>query len=367
MADLADRFGKTFINVRDDYGARGDGSTDDTAALQAALNAAFAGGTAQRRLVLPPGKFIVKGGGLTGRNWMGGCLQGSGRFATEIQNADGGPVFSLNGCQYMRFEDMQLDGSGGGHTLFDLDWDGTGTALQSNTFMNMMFSDAGVGVHIAKSGFMGSENLFLTCFFSNLVSRGLQIDGFNALQQTVIGGDFQTCGIGINVNSGSCDVIDGVGFQQNGWDIQIDGASGNIMTVTGCRTESPNFINNAGTQSMSIRGCNQTAPTRGLFYTGAGGQIHISGCMFNGQVDPRGWTRACIQSCVASSQAVPGDWLQKNVNFWWYVPNNSVSLVLELENIWTTLAVAGTDQQIGKQRLFTSDGKMVTTQNYVLQ
>jgi hypothetical protein len=348
------------------YGAKGDGVTDDTAALQATFDAAFGTGTAQRRIVLPPGKFIVKGGGLTGKNWFGGCLHGSGRFATQIQNVDGGPVITTNGCQYMRFGDMQLDGNNGGHTIFDLNWDNTGTALQSNTFENMMFSDGGVGVMIAKSGFMGSENLFLNCFFANCSSRGLQVVGFNALQQTIIGGDFQNCGIGINVNTGSANIISGVGFQQNNPDIQIDGASNNTMTVNGCRTESPNFINNAGGQSLTIVGCHQTsAGGRSIFYTGTGGMVQMSGCLFDGQVNPLGWTRLRVQSCNPVGQVVNGDWLIKTPGSWWWVPNNRVALSIELEDV---IDLAGiTYAAVGKQRIFTGDGATVTTQNYVVQ
>ena len=369
---LMNRLGNTFINVRDDYGAKGDGLTDDTATLQAALNAAFGTGTgtitqmAQRRVVIPPGKFIVRGNGLTGKNWFGGCVHGSGRFSTQIQNADGGPVITTDGCQYMRFGDMQLDGSNGTSILFNLDFKGTGTALQSNTFENMYFSDAGVGLMIAESGFMGSENLILNCFFGNLSSRGLQVVGFNALQQTIVGGNFQNCGIGVNVNTGSVNVINGVGFQDNGWDIQIDGARGNTMVVMGCRTESSNFINNLGTQAISVMGCHQTSSVRGLFYTGNGGMVDIGGCFFNGQILPKGWTRLTMRSCEPNMEMAPNDWLIRQPTNWWYIPNNPQALVIELENILSVTNSGAVDPPIGKQRIFTTDGQTVTTQNYVV-
>jgi hypothetical protein len=357
------------------YGVRGDGVSDDTAALQAALNAAFGMGTgtitqtAQRRIVLPPGKFVVKGPGLTGKNWFGGCLRGSGRFATMIQNADGGPVITTDGCQYMRFEDMQLDGAGGTGVLFDLDWKGIGTALQSNTFINMYFSSAGIGTRIANDGNMGSENLFLNCFFGNCSITGLQVVGFNALQQTIIGGNFQTCGKGIQLVNGVANVIHGVGFQQSSIaDISIEAASSNTMSVVGCRTESPNFISNYSGHTMTISACHQTTSgPRGLFYAGNGGAVHMSGCLFDGQVSPAGWSRFSMQSCYAVNVVNPGDWLVKDATTWWYIPNNQFPLNIELENIVSSFANGSLDQAIGKQRLFTTDGRTVTTQNYMVQ
>ena len=46
------------VSVRD-FGAEGDGSTDDTAAIQAAINATPAGGT----LLVPPGQYLLSGSG----------------------------------------------------------------------------------------------------------------------------------------------------------------------------------------------------------------------------------------------------------------------------------------------------------------
>jgi hypothetical protein len=370
---LADRAGNTFIDVKADYGAKGDGVTDDTTAIQAALNAAFGvagsiASTAQRRVIFPPGKYIVTGSGLTGTNWFGGVIQGSGRFTTIIQNSGGGPVITTNGCEYMRFEDMNLDGAGGTNPIFDLDWTNTGTALQSNTFFNMYFSSGGVGLRIAHSNFMGSENLILNCFFANCTTAGIQVGGTNALQQTMVGGNIQNCGIGIELVQGSFNVIDGVGFQQSAtFDIQTENNSQNTMSVIGCRTESPNFINNTISQNMQISACHQTSASgRGLFYVGNGGMAHISACLFDGQVQPKSWARICIQACQPYNEVVAGDWLIKNVSDWWYIPSNPFALSIEIENVESFLVTSGNlGLVIDKQRIFTPDGVNIVTLNYL--
>jgi hypothetical protein len=361
-----------YINVKD-FGAKGDGTTDDTTAIQNALNAAFgvAGSiaqTAQRKVIFPPGLYIVTGSGLTGTNWFGGVIQGSGRFTTMIQNSGGGTVITTNGCQYMRFEDIRLDCSSGSGICFDLDWTGTGTALQSNTFFNIEFSNAAIGLRIAQHNFMGSENLILNCFFENLSIAGLQSKGGNALQQTIVGGNFQACSKGIQVVSGAVNLVHGVGFQLSSTvDISIEGDTTNTMSVVGCRTESSNFINNAG-QDMQISGCQQKlAGARGLFYTGNGGAVHVSGCYFQGQVKPTQASRFTMQACVADNEVIAGDWLIYDVANWWVQPGNPIAFIMELENIISFIFGSGTADSpaIQKQSIFTTDNINIIIKNYL--
>jgi len=271
-------------NVKD-FGALGDGIADDTAAIQRTLDVAYGSAASPHgsgsavytnaAVFFPPGFYKISSP-LTLRSVRGAHIFGSGRFTTTIRNTVGGAaVFKTNGCEYSRFERMNLEVSGAGSVCFDLDWDGTGPcALQSNSFYDMYFESGTYGVRIGEGGFMGSENLFQNCFFANNSIAGLATKNYNALQQSVIGGNFQGCATGIWVWSGSVPVIQGVGFQnQSAWDIGVDNTAGDTYSVLGCRSESVNFARFQNGAGAHISGCNQTNPNVGYFaYIEAGTQ-----------------------------------------------------------------------------------------------
>lgn len=77
------------FNVKD-YGAQGDGITDDTHAIQSAINAAFKAGGGD--VFIPPGTFVVSGtnadgGALTLKSFVN--LVGNGQDRTTLKLADG--------------------------------------------------------------------------------------------------------------------------------------------------------------------------------------------------------------------------------------------------------------------------------------
>jgi hypothetical protein len=133
------------VSVKDSrFGAVGDFATDDTAALQAALDHCFGSADAphgtpnvrqNKTLYIPPGHYKITAP-LMVKYLHGGRIIGAGRFVTQIENVTpGSSLIVTNGCGYARFEGMRLTAAVGGKS-FDLDWDGSagGPALQSNTF-----------------------------------------------------------------------------------------------------------------------------------------------------------------------------------------------------------------------------------------
>jgi hypothetical protein len=356
------------ISVKDSrFGAVGDFATDDTTALQAALDHCFGSadaphGTANLRqnkmIYIPPGHYKISAP-LTVKYLHGGRIIGAGRFVTQIENVTpGSSVFATNGCGYSRFEGMRLTVAAGGKS-FDLDWDGSagGTALQSNTFCRHVLRrrldrrrDRPFRLHGQRDPVsqlllavvldrriadVEPERPAANCHrwkFSRLQSgdlrgRGLSADGPWCRFQT----------------SADCDIYTGT-------------LSDNAMSVQGCRSESVNFINNAGGQSLHIAGCSHVGASNGYFLAHPGGFCVVSACISNlGNVVPTSWATMRIENSWFKR-----DWLFLDATHLWWKPNNTRSFCLELENV-----TAGSIE-IRRQRIVTPDGQTLTTSNYTV-
>ena len=120
------------INVKD-FGAVGDGQTNDTAAIQAAFDAAFkTGGTPHglngylnRAVYFPGGRYLCNNLMLT--QVYGGRIYGAGQNATILKyngphptRGAMGPVLSTNGFAFSTIENMRLVLTGGTYTEHDL-------------------------------------------------------------------------------------------------------------------------------------------------------------------------------------------------------------------------------------------------------
>lgn len=132
---------QAYVNVKaSPYGAAGDGTTDDTTAVQAAITAALAapGGTAA--VYFPSGVYKISDTlNCLGSNFTSVPLIGDDRSASTIQKAFSGPL-------------VTFDGSGGPNGsptgwggLRNITLDGnnnTGPLLQTNSAQQMMFFNA---------------------------------------------------------------------------------------------------------------------------------------------------------------------------------------------------------------------------------
>lgn len=94
----------TMYNVKHpSFGAVGDGVTDDTAAIQAAINAAMATGGV---VYFPTGPYRVNGT-LT-VSGMGITLRGASRRRTYIEKPNAGTLFNLDGVSFFAVESMYI-------------------------------------------------------------------------------------------------------------------------------------------------------------------------------------------------------------------------------------------------------------------
>jgi hypothetical protein len=287
-----------FVSVKT-FGAVGDGAADDTEAIQMAVNECFgktanpnSSGNAHRNkpLYFPPGIYKTTAT-IELTNVRGGHIFGAGRFTTTINNIAGTSVFRTNGFEYSRVEMMMLTTAEHRADIFDLDWTNTGgTALQSNTFADISFEGGAVGVNIGKSDFMGSENLFINCFFARCAVAGVKTSNYNALQNTLIGGNIQSWALGLWVSAGSCSVYN-TGFQNgNAFDIVVNNSANDTMVVSGVRSESVNFVQLRNGITAHIVGCSHlNINSNGIFADIAGG------------------SRAVIDSCVSLRGIITGN------------------------------------------------------------
>jgi Pectate lyase superfamily protein len=367
------------INVKD-YGAVGDGATDDTHAIQAAFDEAFGSWssphghstTLNKPVFFPAGGYLVRsafaapvaitdcqpeavtnrirltvantGGlvdgdmvyvrGVTGTTfangsysitnvdathltlvsasggvrfnapWTGGgtvCppalrlksvkgarIFGAGKGATFVASASKGcACISTNGFEYSSVEHIFFSTQAGG-IAFDLNCDGYQVVNnQSNYFINCGFGGTGssapeYGCAIGMAQSMGSENTFLDCYVATGTIAGLSWHNFNALAGTVIGGNIASSsvspGYGIYVVAGACPIIHGVSFQNyTGIDIYIKNGADDAYAITGCRSESSNFVKGPADIGYNIIGCVQLAAP-GFFFSGSG-RVTIDGCI----------------------------------------------------------------------------------------
>jgi hypothetical protein len=181
-----------------------------------------------------------------------------------------------NGLAYSKLEGLYLNCKGSSTTAacFDLDYDGkgrAGIALQGNTFEDNLIATSTysfrIGLRVGNSGYMGSENLFLNNHFSGFLSQCVNLQDFNSLGNSIIGGNLLNCtGDGIYVYRGTVDIFN-TDFEngtpvsatpQSGCDITVMNSANDTINITGGRTESGCFVSSGHGMGLTIRGVLQT-------------------------------------------------------------------------------------------------------------
>lgn len=260
------------------YGAVGNGVADDAAAIQAAQNAIEALGSGE--LLFPPGTYAlsvkINITQVKSIRWTG-C----GPDKTKLISTGGQPCVQANGMWRSYFQGLMFTTNasiGSTASVFELDGNydgGTHTqSVQGNCFSQCFFDANQLASYSfavcrqGSSGGQGSENLFLDCNWQGGTEACFLSNGFNALQNTIVGGNFQSYSKhGIRLVAGSLVVLS-TGFQSTyryaqitngGFD--IDCSSGGVndsIVVIGCRTESLRFYNGGFSQNATLIGNNQT-------------------------------------------------------------------------------------------------------------
>jgi hypothetical protein len=186
------------FNVKD-YGATGDGTTDDTVAVQAAITAATVNGGI---VWLPPGTYSCDP--LT--YYYNVSIYGSGRQISIIQSRSAGSLLSIDSTGYWassKLQDFTLDGNNVGTTGLDVtangyttfskidveNFTGRGAYLHQlliGRFYDCHFNDNNIGVEgIINGAHAANLNSFINCLFSDNTSLGFKWSGGDVI--TLIG------------------------------------------------------------------------------------------------------------------------------------------------------------------------------------
>lgn len=185
------------------HGAKGDGTTDDTVAIQTALNTIKRGVT----IHFPPGIYrVTRTLAIANPNekaLYGVLIVGHGRDTRLIWDGpSGGTLIQAEGMAYSRWVGMELDGAGK-------------AAVAQHHFSRHTFETVHRKRHMAFRGFTKAavlaapddkfamaETSFENCLFENC-AVGVSFTQFNDYNITFDGCEFRACGTGILCAHGS--------------------------------------------------------------------------------------------------------------------------------------------------------------------
>jgi hypothetical protein len=189
----------SWINVKTAFGAKGDGVTDDTQALQAALNSIQG---QPGVLWLPEGTYVISST-LRLRAAQEFTIIGEEPRSTVIEwhGPVGGTMLSLEGCAWFRLARLWWDGkdrAGVGIHIASTLSDGENYPT-FDTLEDQKLSHVGMGLEI---GFAGETTVQRVTFDHNTVA-GISLEDWNALNFNVVDSLFVDCAIGVTNYYGS--------------------------------------------------------------------------------------------------------------------------------------------------------------------
>ena len=195
----------SWINVKTQFGAVGNGVTDETAALQAAFNSIGNSNSTASVVYLPAGTYLITGT-LTMNGKMNVSIIGEDPATTKIiwGGAANGTMMQINGTAYLRFNRLTWDGNSNADIAIDESWDGSSGYFDTgNEYADDVFKNTGTGI---RGGFLGygfAEIAVMRNKFSHNTTAGISLGNFNALDVWVWNSIFDTCAIGITNNQSS--------------------------------------------------------------------------------------------------------------------------------------------------------------------
>jgi hypothetical protein len=229
-------------NVKD-YGAVGDGSADDTMAIQSALDAFMdMPGSAHSVLFFPAGTYRITQTLSTARSehnhYLGFAMVGEHPATTVLQwdGAPDGDMVHLD-MWYGKVSRFTFDGNGtAGVGLYRGDAFSTFCELS-----DLWFRDMRVGLQLGNDASAGqAEHAVLRCKFERCSDAGLVTRNWNTLDIWVWWSLFEECGVGAHNYMGNFHIYESVFLRSREADVRLD----NLMQFA--------FVNNTSVGSKTF-------------------------------------------------------------------------------------------------------------------
>jgi hypothetical protein len=283
----------SWADLKRDYLAKGDGISDDTAAIQSAVSDLTATGR-PRNLFIPPGTYLVTQT-VTLLGGLGAGIIGADPATTTIKwgGAAGGTLLHLDGCAYGRLGRLTLDGGSNTTILVDQNALVGGLPRQfgtGNEYADLVFQNASIGIRAGNASIGEAESSVLRCKFVAMM-YGILLRNFNCLDWWTWFCEFYECRIGMSNTLSDTQAIGAGAFHGYGdifigsifADIQI-GNTGNFNFRDCYSNGSKQFINEVFYYTNAAQTRVQNCIADSGIYMGNGGPLLITDSMIAGPV-----------------------------------------------------------------------------------
>jgi hypothetical protein len=265
----------SWVNVKTLFGAKGDGVTDDTAALQAALNSIA---TSHAVLWIPNGNYLISSP-LTVTGVSNVTILGEDPRTTTILwgGAQGATMLTLDGCNGINFGRLTLDGQSVSGVNLEITWYyGIGYYPTRNLIHDSRIINTGMGI---QTGFAGETEVERVHFDHN-TQAGVSLGSYNALNWNIVDSLFTDDAIGVTNNisgGGSFTVTNSVFVRSTTADMSI-GATGSFSMRSNLSVDSKMFFSTVETGAAAniiIQGNTIYNPGSSPIQTGTPGSLMI--------------------------------------------------------------------------------------------
>lgn len=264
----------SWINVKTAFGAKGDGVTDDTAALQAALNSLV-----QSRAVLwiPVGRYVIKEP-LTITGLENITILGEDPLTTAISwyGPAGGTMLTLSGCSGFNIGRLTLDGRGSAGVNLEVTWDEVSNYYPTrNLIHDSRIINTETGLHAGWAG----ETTVDRVHFDHNTQAGISLGTYNTLNWSILDSLFTDNAIGVtnSYGAGAFTVSNSVFVRSTTSDIKI-GNTGSFSLRSNMSVDSMKFFSTGETgagANIIIQGNTIYHPGSSPIATGTPGSLMI--------------------------------------------------------------------------------------------